>query len=547
MLLLRGGARETANSFADFLGGEVQVHVLGDQADLGPKSPQLGPRVRYAFADNQRARLDYLMRIDRPHAIIESGTPDRALKLSAFRQLFFFVAPGGFYAAEELHTCGDPDIDDSSGETVVGLMTKVAGAASMSPKAAQKARAYIQRLAANVGRVEFADGSAVIERRGERQYAKLRDWEADEVLTARYGTTWGEVISRSPAFEFESRAEVVSHGNGPINGGRHTFSVPERLLRCYSNVTCTARQVVRYGDYVLPDSWRHPHQENLNNRQLIHTSPYFGSYLDRTRPSETRQLEGSYYYLDTELPGHFGHITTDVLSRVWAWQKVREIDPSTRLLMSANRVPANIPGFQRTILRALDMPVDDAVVIGPRVAVEVERLYGPTPQLENPHYIDPAIAEVWAELGSGLPPGKPASADKIFISRKPSPKRHCKQTSEIEAFFVKNGFEVIFPEEAAYQDQKMMFARARVIAGFGGSGMFGTIFAPRARIILISSDSYNAQNEHLIAAVNGNDLHYFWGSSDLPMPESGFSLAAFTSAWSFDLRRHRRALRRIVR
>ena len=34
----------------------------------------------------------------------------------------------------------------------------------------------------------------MIERPGERHYVKLRDWESDEVLTARYGDAWGEVI-----------------------------------------------------------------------------------------------------------------------------------------------------------------------------------------------------------------------------------------------------------------------------------------------------------------------------------------------------------------
>lgn len=546
VLILRGSVKDRANAVADLLGDRARVHVLGDRGSAG-EAAQLDHRVRYAGAETLQARLDYLLRIGRPQAIIEAGTTKRAMKLSAFRHLFFFVTPGGFYAADELDTVGDPDEEDSAGQNVIGLMTKVAEVALMSPRAAAKARAYVRQLAVHVGRIEFTDHRAVVERRGARLYAKLRDWEADEVLTARYGTSWGETIHRSPAFEFRSRTDVTNHGEGPIPPGRRTFSVPDRYLRRYDGVTCSARQIVRYEDYVVPDSWRHPHQPSLNNRQLAQTSPYFGDYLDRTRPTQTRRLNGSFYYLDTELPGHFGHITTDVLSRVWGWRRVQQIEPSTRLLVSGNRVPALIPGFQQTMFRALDLPVDDAVVIEPNEAVEVETLYGPTPQLENPHYIDPAIGEIWAELAAGLPTGRVSPADKIFVSRKPHPKRHCQQTPEIEAFFAKNGFEVIYPEDHPYPDQKMIFSRARVIAGFGGSGMFNAMFAPQARMILISGDSYNAQNEHLIAAVNGNELHYFWGQSQIPMPEKGFSLAAFTSPWKFDLRRHRRALRRLIR
>ena len=42
--------------------------------------------------------------------------------------------------------------------------------------------------------------------------------------------------------------------------------------------------------------------------------------------------------------------------------------------------------------------------------------------------------------------------------------------------------------------------------------MFTMMLAPAAQIILISGNGYNAENEHLIAAVNGNRLDYFWGS-----------------------------------
>ena len=45
--------------------------------------------------------------------------------------------------------------------------------------------------------------------------------------------------------------------------------------------------------------------------------------------------------------------------------------------------------------------------------------------------------------------------------------------------------------------------------------MFTMMLAPAAQIILISGNGYNAENEHLIAAVNGNRLDYFWGAFDL--------------------------------
>ena len=218
------------------------------------------------------------------------------------------------------------------------------------------------------------------------------------------------------------------------------FSVPERYLRCYPDVTCTARQIVRYGDYVLPDSWRHPNQPKLNNRQLVHTSPYFG---ELSRPHQTERDPRSLTVPTTTWTRNCR--ATSVTSPPMSCRgsglgkRCRDADPSSRLLLRVlTGCQRAIPGFQQTILRALDMPVDDAVVIGPREASRSRRLYGPTPQLENPHYVDPAIGEVWAELGrwaaarqtrdqptrSSCPAGRARSgtASRRLRSRRSSPR-----------------------------------------------------------------------------------------------------------------------------
>lgn len=522
-----------------------RIHVLGARRDLTEaESGELEPSVTHRLATSARARLDYLMRIPGPQLIVEAGNPKRMHKLTAFRDLFYFVAPGGCYLVAGLDSCGDPRVDDGAGENVLSLLSEVVrvGAADH----AERTRLMVRELAAGTASTTFAGPQAAVDRGPVEYYLKVRDWEADEVLAARYGPAWGQTLECRPAREFQSRVEVTSHGEGPITSGGRTYAVPEQYLRRYSGAVCTARQIVRYGDIVLPDSWRHPHQRALNNRQLVHSSPYFGRYLDRTTPTTIRREAGSFCYLDTELPGHFGHITTDVLSRAWTWEAARREDPTVRALVSVSRPPLQVPGFQREIFTALGIGVDDALIIGPREAVEVETLYAGTPQLENPHYVDPDLARVWRRLADGLPLGVPATADRLFVSRRPSPKRHCAQTVEVERFFADEGFAVVFPEDHSYRDQVGMFARARVIAGFGGSGMFNTMFAPRATVILLSGSSYDAENELLIAAVNGTRLHYFWGPSQIPMP-SRFSYTAFTSGWTFDLDRHRRALRRAIR
>jgi capsular polysaccharide biosynthesis protein len=546
VLLIRDDVPVWANRFAERCPGAV-VHVLGARRELTPDEyEQLNESIRYTFAPSLRSRLDYLMRMPRPEIIIEAGNKKRAHKLSSFQHLYHFVRANGYYAVDELDACQDKRYDDAIGTNVLGLLGEVAAVRAMSPLAAADAKVGVQELAAGTNEITFSGTRAVARRSEREQFLKLRDWEADEVLTRRYGTAWGEVVHTRPAETFVSRAHLTSHGDGPIPSGAKTFQVPDRYLRRYREVTCTARQILRRGEFVLPDSWRHPHQPNLNNRQLVQSSSYFGRYLERTEPTSTRRLPGAYVYLDTELPGHFGHITTDVISRVWSWDVAVRENPSVRPLVSIARPPKELPRYQQQIFAALGVPVEGVEIIGPREAVEVEILYGGTPQLENPYYIDPALTAIWRRLAENLPPSSAAAGEKIFVSRRPSDKRHCAETGELEAFFAERGFSILFPEDHSYPDQKAIFARARVIAGFGGSGMFNIMFAPDAVIVLISGTSYNAENEHLIAAANGNEIHYFWGRSYLSMPPGRFSYDAFRSGFTFDLRQHRRSLRQIV-
>ena len=51
--------------------------------------------------------------------------------------------------------------------------------------------------------------------------------------------------------------------------------------------------------------------------------------------------------------------------------------------------------------------------------------------------------------------------------------------------------------------------------------MFNMMFAPTARVIVISSQNYNAENEYLIAAANGNEIHYFLDGRPKSRPRSG--------------------------
>ena len=544
VLILRTDIVAMANEFAERF-AFARVHVLGVRPQSPEDAAQLHPRVTYRVGRALRDRLAYLKKVERPQILLDAGHPGRTEKLANLRSLFFFVAPGGCYIVEDLNRCGNPRFDDGKGENVLDALTEVFATRAMSPRAALEQPALAREIAESTARIVLDDRVGYLVK-SNHHLLKLREAVVDEVLTARYGSGWGDSLLVRPARQFTSRATVTSHGAGPIPGGHKTWDVPARHLRHYNDVTCAALQIAVHRDYVLPDSWHHPSMRVLGHRHLIYANAHFARLKPKFSVGPPRRLEGSFYFFDTEYPNHYGHLTTEVLSRYWGWQHAVQQDPSLRALVSARTTPAELPGFQREIFGALGIPLDSLVVIHPHDIVEVERLTAATPQFENPYYVDPEIAETWQQLLSGLRlDDSVPSPTRIFVSRRPTAKRHCHQTPQLERFFAQQGFLVFYPEDLPYAEQARLFSRAEIIAGFGGSGMFTMQLAPTARVILISGDGYNAENEHLIAAVNGNDLHYFWGRSDLRVDLHGLGEAS-RADFSFNLRAHKRALRRLL-
>jgi hypothetical protein len=83
-----------------------------------------------------------------------------------------------------------------------------------------------------------------------------------------------------------------------------------------------------------------------------------------------------------------------------------------------------------------------------------------------------------------------------------------------------------------------MFQNAEVVAGYAGSALFTLTFcAQPKRVLMISPESYTANNEYLIAAVLGHEFDVFWS-----VPDSGSLLSSYT----FDFDREGRHLDRVL-
>jgi capsular polysaccharide biosynthesis protein len=378
--------------------------------------------------------------------------------------------------------------------------------------------------------------SWVVHKQGIHYY-KLRDRDlSGDEFQSRLAPRWGRTLLRVPAKQFESRARVTV--NDPAYRVRFQESMPVKPhhLREYLDVVCHPRQEVVREHLTMPISYHHP------NRKVQHTMT--GTSIDlevdwMSKPAAPawETFEGPLFHLISAFPGHFGHFMTEDLGRMWGWRNAKERFPDLKLLISAKPPREEVAPFQKVLLEALGVGPDDVVCINQ--PVRVKRLIGASPQFHNRRFIDPDLSAIWDEVRDVLAPvPDPDSPKRVFITRPEGGQRRCLNSAEVEQRFTEAGFALVRPELLSTPDQVKLFSNAAVVAGYGGSGMFGSIFAREpGRRIVISSSQYTASNEYLISSVKGDEYVHFWCDAELNHPASGWSVEAFWSNYTFDFDR----------
>jgi len=396
-----------------------------------------------------------------------------------------------------------------------------------------KGHEHQERAAANAAQ---RGQSWVVRKQGVHNY-KLRDRDlSGEDFQFRLAPQWGRTLVRMRAKQFESRARVEV--NDPAFRVRFQDSMPVKPhhLREYLDVVCHPRQEVVREHLTMPISYHHP------NRKVQHTMT--GTSIDlevdwMRNPAAPawETFEGPMFHLISAFPGHFGHFMTEDLGRLWGWRIAKEQFPDLKLLISAKPPREEVLPFQRVMLEALGVSMDDVVCINQ--PVRVKRLIGASPQFHNRRFIDPDLETIWDDLRDALAPvADPSSPKRVFITRPAGGQRRCLNSDEVEHRFVEAGFALVRPELLSVPDQVKLFSNAEVVAGYGGSGMFGAMFARQpGRRIVISSSQYTASNEYLISSLKGDEYIHFWCEAELHHPATGWSAEAFWSNYTFDFQR----------
>ena len=457
------------------------------------------------------------------HAILATG--EREAPAELLTNVLFHLRRGGMLAIADL----DPEQPAHQDllQLVLRLTTLRAHRGLPTGAAADNDERSLVRA---IRRVVIGDRYVVLENR-TASLAKMRDHEMADLL-AVVEPAMGEVLVRREPQTFTPRSVVRDHREDSTTRITPDLAVPGLELREYQGVVCAPGQVAVKDNIILAESYRHLLRPRLRSKRFADVAPLFASV--RRDISEPATADGVYFYWDSEFPGHFGHVLTEQVSKLWALETAHRRHPDIRVLLG-HRWGQPMTPFERAILEAVGV-TEDKVLLFHR-PTRVERLLAASPMVSMPEYVSPDIAETWDAVGDAIVKAAGSAGPRprrIFCSRR-STKRLCRNTAEVEALFRASGFDIVFPEEMSVADQILLFRGAERVAGFAGSALFTLMFSARpTQVTMITPESYTATNEYLIGAVRGHAFDVFWSQPDD---------SSFRSSFAVDMDREGKLLR----
>ncbi len=467
--------------------------------------------------------------------VIDTRGSSDAAQWRTFERNFFHLSPKGAWVALRSAPSG------STSEPLVEWAQ-----ALTDPQSRRQVRKSRPDHVRAVDAVHITARMVVIGKRG-RHLLRLRENEALHLLPSREPELHVTQIARLDGGVLDNRGLVTEYGGAPEPHVPEVLPYPDHEVRRYDGLVHSPHAAfVHHGRSALPESFRWHLTSQPRAHGLINVDQHFGLLEDKQKGPA---LEGSYYPFLYNNPGHFGHLMTEGLARLWGWGPAKAADPSLRLLCRLHPIRQQDAErrLETRLLPALGIRREDIVFMdGP---VSLTSMVGCTPMWHNapPFYAHPAIVETWAGLRTGLIGTDAVSVGpRIFVTRREG-KRRCSNFAEVEAMFAAHGFEVVTPETLTIPEQVATFAGARVVAGFGGAGMFNMAYSkPLETVIVLNQWAYQARNEHLYAAIHKARLHCFWNRPMKDHPPGGFSYRAHQSRWTFDFNRNGKQLRQVL-
>jgi len=217
------------------------------------------------------------------------------------------------------------------------------------------------------------------------------------------------------------------------------------------------------------------------------------------------------FYLDHSISYHFGHFVGDCLSRIYAWEIVRQLYGDVKLIIGNRRRYA----FQDDLLAAAGVAESDIIKIND--LARCKRLLLATPALGVEQYATPTASRLWGRIRDRSAGRDISLPDRIYLTRSGMPTRQLLNETAAERIFERHGFTIVRPELLTVAQQIALASNALLIAGPAGSAMFNLAFQGRLRSAFVLAREARLQLTELLLCTGGNgDFWYHAGKDAQP-------------------------------
>lgn len=275
------------------------------------------------------------------------------------------------------------------------------------------------------------------------------------------------------------------------------FEAYERFVATIRRPTIVGEQ----GFVVLPDG-------QFAFEYITHHEPFIREskvYCQHFRKTAGRKCywPGKYFSVLGTFCTSYYHWMHDVLTQ---FHGVLDYLPAdTRII-----VPANITPLQQTTLRALGIPEARLALRHPGDEVTVELLYFIPPPAITRFDVPETAQWLRHNLLKGLRL-EPSSAKprRLLLSRGRSACRRITNEMELSSGLIPMGFEQIYCEDLALEEQAALFQSAEIIVAPHGAGLTNLIFCnPGTRVLEIFPASHLRERTHYWSLSGALGLNY---------------------------------------
>ena len=131
--------------------------------------------------------------------------------------------------------------------------------------------------------------------------------------------------------------------------------------------------------------------------KLVNASPTFA----RCRPGQSPAHAGRRLLpLDCEYSGHFGHLMTEVICRLWGWDGAKAALPDLKVIFMIKYAQHHNQALERRLLGACGIAPEDIVVVDERGYFTSVVSASPMWHDEAPHYVHPRMRAVLDRLAT---------------------------------------------------------------------------------------------------------------------------------------------------